>query len=156
MQTVDVSIEKIFPYENNPRFNDNAVDAVAKSIEEFGFQQPLVLDKDNIIIVGHTRFKAAQKLGLTTVPCVIADNLTDEQVKAYRLVDNKVGELAQWDLEKLNIELDDIQMNMEEFGFIELSNLDVDGFFEDAEPKEKEPEEKEIQCPHCKMWFKAE
>lgn len=118
MKTTNIAIEKIKPYENNPRFNDNAVDAVAKSIEEFGFQQPLVLDKDNIIIVGHTRWKAARQLGLESVPCVIADNLTEEQVKAYRLADNKVGELALWDDDKLSIELDDIfEIDMAQFGF---------------------------------------
>lgn len=157
MNVTNIAIEDIKPYENNPRLNDNAVDAVAKSIEEFGFQQPLVLDKDNVIIVGHTRYKASQKLGLKEVPCVIADDLTEEQVKAYRLADNKVGELAQWDYGLLNIELEEIEMDMTDFGFIELSDIDVDGFFEDVEPKEKEEEEeKEIQCPHCGMYFKAD
>lgn len=157
MNVINIAIEDIKPYENNPRLNDNAVDAVAKSIEEFGFQQPLVLDKDNVIIVGHTRYKASQKLGLKEVPCVIADDLTEEQVKAYRLADNKVGELAQWDYGLLNIELEEIEMDMTDFGFIELSDIDVDGFFEDVEPKEKEEEEeKEIQCPHCGMYFKAD
>lgn len=157
MQTVELMLAEIKPYENNPRYNDNAVDAVAKSIEEFGFQQPLVVDKDHVIIVGHTRYKAAQQLELETVPCVIADNLTEEQCKAYRLADNKVGELAQWDLEKLKIELDEIEMDMDGFGFIELADLNVDGFFEDAEPKEEtEPEEKEITCPHCGMSFKVD
>lgn len=158
MKTVELKLDQIYPYKNNPRFNDNAVDAVAKSIKEFGFQQPLVLDKENVIIVGHTRFKAAKELGLKTVPCVIADGLTKEQVKAYRLADNKVGELALWDQELLNIELGEIEMDMEAFGFIELAELDVDGFFEDTEPKD-EPEEdaeEEIQCPHCGMFFKAE
>lgn len=154
MKTVELTLDKIKPYENNPRNNDGAVDAVAASIEKFGFQQPLVLDKDNVIIVGHTRYKAAIKLGLETVPCVIANNLTEEQCKAYRLADNKVGELAQWDHAALNIELEGIDMDMTEFGFLELSDLDVDSFFEDAEPKEAaEPEEKEIQCPHCGEYF---
>lgn len=118
MKTVDMLLKDIKPYENNPRFNDNAVDAVAKSIQEFGFQQPLVLDKDNVIIVGHTRFKASQKLGLEKVPCVIADNLTEEQCRAYRLVDNKVGELAEWNMDLLEIEMDAIEgFDMEMFGF---------------------------------------
>lgn len=157
MKTVELSLKDIKPYENNPRINDNAVDAVAKSIEEFGFQQPLVLDKDNVIIVGHTRYKAATKLGLETVPCVIADNLTEEQCRAYRLADNKVGELAQWDQHLLNIELDEIEMDMADFGFIEMADIDVDDFFEDAEPKEdKDEEEKEVQCPHCGMFFKVD
>ena len=151
MQTREISVNDIHPYENNPRINDNAVDAVARSIQEFGFQQPLVLDKDHVIIVGHTRYKAALQLGLETVPCVIADNLSEEQVRAYRLADNKVGELAQWDQTLLNIELGEIEMDMTDFGFLELSDIDVDGFFEESEPKEKKP--KEIQCPHCNMYF---
>lgn len=158
MKVVNIPLENITPYENNPRINDGAVDAVAKSIGTFGFQQPLVLDKDNVIIVGHTRYKAAQQLGLETVPCVIADELTEEECKAYRLADNKVGELAQWDQMKLDIELDGIEIDMTDFGFIDLADIDVDGFFEDAEPKEKADadEEKEVQCPHCGMFFKVE
>lgn len=157
MKTIELTLDQIKPYENNPRFNDNAVDAVAKSIKEFGFQQPLVLDKDNVIIVGHTRFKAAQQLGLETVPCVIADNLSEEKVKAYRLADNKVGELAHWDYAALNIELDEIEMDMSDFGFIEVSDFDADEFFQDPPPKEeKEEEPKEVQCPHCGMYFQLE
>ncbi len=157
MKVIEMAIDKVIPYENNPRINDNAVEAVANSIREFGFQQPLVLDKENVIIVGHTRFKAAKELGLETVPCVIADNLTDEQCRAYRLADNKVGELALWDQGLLNIELGEIEMNMEGFGFIELAELDVDGFFEESEPKEETEEEpEEVQCPHCGMFFVAE
>lgn len=157
MKTVELKLDQIKPYENNPRFNDNAVGAVAKSIEEFGFQQPLVLDKDNVIIAGHTRYKAAQQLGLETVPCVIAADLNEEQCRAYRLADNKVGELAHWDYSTLNIELDEIEMDMEEFGFVELTDFDPDEFFQDQEPKEeKEEEPEEVQCPHCGMYFELE
>lgn len=114
------SIDEIKPYENNPRDNDDAVDAVANSIKEFGWQQPIVVDKDMVIIVGHTRYKAAKKLGMDKVPVVVASKLTPEQVKAYRLADNKVGELADWNLPKLNIELDDINdIDMSDFGFDE-------------------------------------
>ena len=114
------SIDEIKPYENNPRNNDDAVDAVANSIKEFGWQQPIVVDKDMVIIVGHTRYKAAKKLGMDKVPVVVASSLTPEQVKAYRLADNKVGELADWNLPKLNIELDDINdIDMSDFGFDE-------------------------------------
>lgn len=120
MQVVAKSINEIKPYENNPRDNDDAVDAVANSIKEFGWQQPIVVDKDMVIIVGHTRYKAAKKLGMDKVPVVVASNLTPEQVKAYRLADNKVGELADWNLPKLNIELDDINdIDMSDFGFDE-------------------------------------
>lgn len=118
MQVVEKKINDIKPYEKNPRKNDNAVDAVANSIREFGFKSPVVIDKDNVIVCGHTRYKAAQKLGLGVVPCVVADDLTDEQIKAYRLADNKVAELAEWDIDLLGEELDDIfDIDMSDFGF---------------------------------------
>lgn len=118
MEVKSMSIDDIKPYENNPRDNDDAVDSVANSIKEFGWQQPIVVDKDNVIIVGHTRYKAAKKLGMDKVPVVVASKLTPEQVKAYRLADNKVGELADWDFEKLNTELDGIEdIDMSQFGF---------------------------------------
>ena len=106
------------PYANNPRLNDNAVDAVAASIKEFGFKVPIVVDGENVIINGHTRLKAAHKLGLKQVPVIVADDLTPEQAKAFRLADNKTGELAEWDMEKLDIELEGIdEIDMAEFGF---------------------------------------
>lgn len=118
MNIVEKPIAEIVPYGNNPRNNDSAVDALAASIKEFGFKVPIVLDKDGVIVAGHTRLKAAKKLGLQTVPCVIADDLTPEQVKAFRLVDNKTAELATWDFGKLDIELEGISdFNMERFGF---------------------------------------
>lgn len=150
MKTLDIAINDVVPYENNPRHNDNAVDAVARSIEEFGFQQPLVLDKDKVIVVGHTRFKAAQKLGLKTVPCVIADNLTEEQVKAYRLADNKVGELATWDHDALNIELGDIlEIDMSDFGFVPPVEIDWDDVREINEDNYEKPESDKLRCPIC-------
>lgn len=118
MQIIDKKIGEIKPYEKNPRKNDNAVDAVASSISQFGFKNPIVIDGNNVIICGHTRYKAAQKLGLDVVPCVIADDLTEEQIKAYRLADNKVAELAEWDIDLLGEELDDIfDIDMSDFGF---------------------------------------
>lgn len=118
MNIIDVEIEKLIPYVNNPRINDNAVDFVAASIKEFGFKQPIVIDKDNVIVAGHTRLKAAKKLGLKKVPCLMADDLTDQQIKAFRLADNKVSEFAVWDLEKLDIELEEISdLEMIDFGF---------------------------------------
>lgn len=117
------SIDDIKPYENNPRDNDDAVDAVANSIKEFGWQQPIVVDKDMVIIVGHTRYKAAKKLDMDKVPVVVASKLTQEQAKAYRLADNKVGELADWDFSVLNDELGQISdIDMSQFGFDELSD----------------------------------
>lgn len=118
MQIVEKAIKDIKPYEKNPRKNDSAVDAVANSIKEFGFKVPVVIDKDNVIVCGHTRYKAAKKLGLDKVPCVIADDLTDEQIKAYRLADNKVSELAEWDIDLLGDELDGIfDIDMSDFCF---------------------------------------
>lgn len=118
MQVVEMPIEQVIPYENNPRINDDAVQETANSIKEFGWQQPIVVDKNNVIIVGHTRLKAAKKLKLKKVPVVIADTLSEQQVKAYRLADNKTGELADWDMELLGIELDDIvDFDMSDFGF---------------------------------------
>lgn len=99
------NVAGLIPYVNNPRLNDGAVDAVAASIKEFGFKVPIVVDSDGVIVAGHTRLKAAKKLGLDSVPVIVADDLSPEQVKAFRLADNRVGELAEWDLGKLDIEL---------------------------------------------------
>jgi len=111
-KTYDVQLRKINdiqPYERNPRINDQAVDAVAASLAEFGFRQPIVVDTDGVIIAGHTRWKAAKKLGLAKVPVHMATDLTPEQIKAYRIADNKTGELAEWDLEILPIELNELR-----------------------------------------------
>ena len=117
-QLVYLPIGDIKPYENNPRHNESAIEAVAKSIQEFGFKNPIILDKHNVIIAGHTRLKAAEKLGLKEVPCIIADDLTDKQAKAFRLADNKVGELAEWDFVKLSAEIEGLPaFSAEEFGF---------------------------------------
>ncbi len=118
MEIKRVKLSEIRPYEKNPRRNDSAVDAVAASIKEFGWQQPIVVDKDGVIIAGHTRYKAAKKLKCKEVPVVYADNLTEEQVKAYRLADNKTSELAEWDVDLLSEELLDLQdFDMGQFGF---------------------------------------
>ena len=122
VEVKDIEIGRIRPYENNPRYNDGAVDAVAESIRQFGWKQPIVVDKDGVIIAGHTRYKAAQKLGYKTVPCVMADDLTEEQVRAYRLADNKTAELAEWDFFKLDQELENIvSIDMVALGFDDLS-----------------------------------
>lgn len=106
------------PYEKNPRKNEEAVKYVVESIKEFGFKVPIVIDKDNVIVAGHTRYKGAKKLSLEEVPCIIADDLTDEQIKAFRLADNKVAEKAEWDFELLNSELEDLfDFDMGLFGF---------------------------------------
>ena len=118
MNIIEKNLKDIKPYERNPRKNDNAVEYVANSIKEFGFQQPIVIDKNGVIVAGHTRYKASKKLGLEKVPCIIADDLTDEQIKAYRLADNKVSEKSEWDFDLLNNELSEIlNINMEMFDF---------------------------------------
>ena len=123
MEIVNKSIEEIKMYENNPRNNDGAVEYVANSIKEFGFKVPIVLDKNNIIVAGHTRYKAAKLLNITEIPCIIADDLSDEQVKAFRLIDNKAAELASWDIDLLNLELENIKdIDMELFDF-QISNI---------------------------------
>ena len=116
-------ISELKDYENNPRKNDKAVDAVANSINSFGFKVPVIIEPDGTIIAGHTRVKASKKLGLEEVPCIIADDLTEDQVKAFRVADNKTAELADWDMDKLIDELKGIEMNMEQFGFDDLEKL---------------------------------
>lgn len=134
------NIDELVPYENNPRDNTAAIDAVAASIKEFGFKNPIIIDSDNVIVAGHTRLKAAQKLKIQNVPCVVADDLTQEQVNAFRLADNKTAELAEWDLELLNSELELIDgIDMTEFGF-ELDFEDEQEVIED-EFDEELPEE---------------
>ena len=140
MNIIEKRTDEIIPYVNNPRNNELAVDAVAASIKEFGFKQPIVIDKDNVIVAGHTRLMAAKKLKLETVPCVMADDLTEAQVKAYRLADNKVGELATWDLEKLELEMNDIGLDMKPFGFD-----DIEQKTDDDEPQEEENEFDDIE-----------
>lgn len=135
-----MSIDTVKPYIYNPRVNDQAVDAVARSIEEFGFRSPIVVDESKTIINGHTRLKAAKQLGLEQVPVLLADDLTEEQVRAFRLADNKTAELAEWDDDMLEEELsllDDIDMS--EFGFeeiVEELEVEEDEGFDDELPKE--------------------
>lgn len=118
MNIIQMGLDEIHPYEKNPRRNDQAVKNVAASIQNFGFKVPIIVDKDGIIVAGHTRYKAAKKLHLKEVPCIKADDLTDEQIKAFRLADNKVAEQAEWDFELLDEEMEGIlDIDMEAFGF---------------------------------------
>lgn len=136
LQIVWMRCDDLIPYEKNPRKNDKAVKYVAKSIEKFGWKQPLVIDKNHVVVCGHTRLKAAKKLGLEKCPCVIADDLTPEQIKAFRLADNKVSEHAEWDWDLLDGEINDIpEIDMGDFGFV----------FEeaDATPEEDKPKKNE-------------
>ena len=149
MEIVNKKVSELIPYENNPRKNDEAVDYVAKSISEFGFKVPIVIDKDNVVVAGHTRLKAAKQLKIKEVPCIVANDLTDEQVKAFRLADNKVSERASWDYDLLDIELNDITgLDMEDFGFIE-HTIDWDSIDEISEKNYEKPESGKLRCPLC-------
>lgn len=133
MDIVEKKIKDIKPYEKNARKNDEAVQYVAESIRQFGFKVPIVIDGNNVIVCGHTRYKASKELGLETVPCVVADDLTDEQIRAFRLADNKVAEFSEWDIGLLGDELTDIlDIDMTDFGFD----------FAEEEEEEEEEEEK--------------
>ena len=149
MNIINKKLNEIKPYDKNPRKNDEAVKYVAQSIKDFGFKVPIIIDKNNIIVCGHTRYKAAKKLKLDTVPCIMADDLTDEQIKAFRLADNKVGEFAEWDFDLLKEEIESLTtIDVSDFGFeIDIpksadevvdDNFDVDKSVENIkEPKSK-------------------
>lgn len=144
MTVKEIETNKLREYSNNPRNNDNAVEAVAASIKEFGFKVPIVVDADNVIVAGHTRLKAAKLLGLDKVPCIVADDLTPEQVKAFRVADNKTAELAEWDFELLESELAELasmDFDMEQFGFDELESEEETEIIEDEIPEVDEENE---------------
>ena len=146
MNIVMKKTSELIEYENNPRNNEAAIDAVAKSIEEFGFKVPIVITKENVIIAGHTRLKASLKLGLATVPCIVADDLTEGQIKAFRLADNKTAELASWDFTKLESELESIEMDMSVFGFEDLESKVPDNATDD----DFDPSEELTETPYTK------
>jgi ParB-like chromosome segregation protein Spo0J len=157
MDIIYKPIFELHAYENNPRINDDAVEPVAKSIKEFGFKVPILIDKDNVIIAGHTRLKAAQALGMKEVPCILCDDLTPEQVKAFRLADNKVAEFADWDIPLLELEVKEVELVIKEAGLEDLVNnlppIDIDGYLERMDNKQdEEPKPKQARCPHCGEW----
>ena len=123
MNIIKIKVEELIPYINNPRNNENAVDKVASSIAEFGFKNPIFIDKNNVVVNGHTRLLASKKLGLKEVPCIVIDDLTDTQIKAFRIADNKTSEYAEWDEELLKIELEQLEdMNFD----LEYTGFDMD------------------------------
>lgn len=146
MKIIEKKLEDIRPYDNNPRINDEAVPFVAESLKKFGWQQPIVIDRNGVIVCGHTRYKAALTLGMKTAPCKYADELTEEEITAYRLADNKTAELAEWDADKMEEELAKCsEFDMSAFGF-DLANFDeaeqvidddYDKNIEDIEPQTK-------------------
>lgn len=151
-----ISLCDLREYENNPRINDKAVEAVAESIKQFGFRVPVVIDKNNVIIAGHTRVKAAKRLDMSSVPCVVADDLTPEQVKAYRLADNKTAELAEWDIGALEKELADLTaFDMDAFGFETLTEImkEFDDINEYDFTDDISPEESEAKTKRGDIWL---
>lgn len=151
MQIQMKKVNDLIPYINNPRNNENAIDKVASSIKEFGFKVPIVIDKDNTVVTGHTRLLASKKLGLEEVPCVVANDLSKAQIKAFRIADNKVSEYATWDndmlqleleeLEELNFDLDSLSIDFSDFDLqLELDDIDDD--------VEEEQYTKEVNIPH--------
>lgn len=149
MNIVNLKIKDLKPYGKNAKKHDETqIDNVAESIKQFGMVQPIVVDKDNVVIIGHCRLEACKKLKFKEVPCVKADELSEEQVAKLRLLDNKLNE-SDWDFDLLGEELLDLDMSDFEinFGIAKDVNIDIDEFFEEAEQKAKEP--KTIKCPHC-------
>lgn len=150
MQIQQIKLSELRPYDKNPRINDAAVPKVAESIKSFGFKVPLVVDSQNVIVAGHTRFKAALQLGLDAVPCIVADDLTEQQIRAFRLADNKVAELAEWDFSALTAELAELDaLDMSEFGFLDVASIEWDDVPELTEETYTEPKKKHLQCPEC-------
>jgi hypothetical protein len=162
MNIVYKKIDDLEPYINNPRNNEDAVPYVANSIREFGFRVPIIIDKDNIIVCGHTRFEAAKQLQLEEVPCIYADDLTESQIKAYRIADNKTQELSRWDYDLLEEELQTIMnIDMSMFGFVDDANMETGN----ADPAVFENDNAEIDlssfsdevfnqvCPCCGFRF---
>ena len=143
-----IPINNIKPYENNPRLNEEAIPYVMNSIKEFGFKNPIILDKNNVIVAGHTRLESAKRLDMKEVPVIYADDLTEEQVKAFRLADNKVAEKSMWDYTKLDEELEGIlDINMEMFDFdINTDDLKLDY---DNENEVEDINKKLCRCPKC-------
>lgn len=144
MDIIEMNVLDLKPYENNPRRNDDAVRFVANSIKEFGFKNPIIIDKNNVIVAGHTRLLAAKSLGLEKVPCIMADDLTDNQIRAFRIADNKVSEFSQWEGAMLDLELLELGpvIDMSQFGFPSIE-------LEDEESKKK------TQCAVESMEIKA-
>ena len=156
MKIVEKKLEELKPYENNPRINVKAIKPVAESIKRYGFKVPLVIDKNNVIVCGHTRFYASKEIGLESVPCIVADDLSPEQVKEYRLVDNKTSEFSYWDFDKLYNEIEEFNLDVFDYGFKDFS---FEEDYNDSNSKDSEVDLDKIQeefkneCPKCGFKF---
>lgn len=157
-EMIYILLDDIKPYENNPRDNENAIDGVAQSIAKYGFNNPIIIDENKVIINGHTRYKASLKLGLEEVPVIIKNDLTEQQKKAYRIADNKLAEKSVWDESLLMVEIEELMNDGEEIlGFDQeeidalFAHFDYDatGNLEDYENPDDEVEDEFLVCPHC-------
>ncbi len=139
-------LQDLHPYEKNPRKNDASVDFVANSIKKFGFKVPIIIDKNGVIVCGHTRYKAAEKIQLTEVPCICADDLTDKQIEAFRLADNKVGESSEWDEDLLADALASLSdFDMTDFGFDALGDTEALDSLEEPDEDFEVPQETTVK-----------
>lgn len=155
-------VNSIRPYENNPRKNDHAVDKLAESIKAYGFRQPIVIDANGVIVCGHTRWKAAKQLGMKEVPCHVATDLTPEQVKAYRVADNRMSEISDWDMDSLIAEIESMTaagIDIGPLGWDDqelqqlLGRVDFQPGTEEDQGQLDQLEPKMVTCPHCKKGF---
>ena len=160
IKIIEKDINELVPYENNARINDDAIEYVANSIKEFGFKQPCIIDKNNVLVAGHTRVLACKKLGITKVPCIIADDLTEEQIKAFRIADNSSAQVAEWDMNKLMKELDSIDYDMAQFGLAEQLDEITNELLKQETSENVYPDQKLKQnetkfhiCPNCGCEF---
>ena len=149
MKIIKVALKNIVPYERNPRHNDAAVESVAESIRQCGYCAPIIVDEGNVILAGHTRFKALTKLGWQECEVCIAPGLTDAQKRKFRLLDNKTGELAKWDFNLLDQELQDLDFEGFDFGFVSFADLDFAAEDDALESEYREPQKKRLRCPAC-------
>lgn len=161
MRIINKLLTELTPYEHNPRLNERAVEAVENSIKEFGFRVPIIVDAEGVIICGHTRLMAAQRLGLSKVPVIVANDLTEEQVRAFRIADNRLGELAEWDEDKLTEEFLKLggAIDLELFGF-RAQDFRTEAELEDEfsggnAPGAKEKKAKTMKCPNCGLEFEV-
>jgi site-specific DNA-methyltransferase (adenine-specific) len=157
MEIINRKVNDLIPYDNNPRKNDEAVKYVKASIEQFGFKVPIVIDADGVIVAGHTRVKAAKELGMEEVPCIVADDLTPEQIKAYRLADNMTASKSEWDIELLNTELLDLEANfdMADFGFEIYPPTGILPEAIDLQSDGDDVNVKQYHCPKCGFVFEV-
>ncbi len=156
MEIIEKKIDELKPYKNNPRINGQAISKVALSIKKYGFKNPIIIDKNDEIICGHTRYEAAKELELETVPCIVAKDLTPKQVKEYRLVDNKTSELSWWDFDKLNEEIEKYNLDVFDFDFKDFNQIqDYDNQINNDNEISLDSFQEEFkhECPKCGYKF---